>query len=183
MNQQRKILCIVAAVAAAGVFADRVLLGGSVSGGPQTAAAAASPAPAAPPTPAVTSSQVADRVVAPASLLAPPTTSLAQRLDHLDERLPAETPDAFVASDFWRTQARSEGAPDATVREFDPRAFARRHPLHAIYSEAGQARAMIDGQALRVGQVRDGVTLERIDDRSVVWAGYGVRFRVTLDRR
>ena len=42
---------------------------------------------------------------------------------------------------------------------------------------------MINGRTMRVGQTCEGVTLEQIGDRSVVWAGHGVRFRVTLDGR
>ena len=192
MNSQRKILCVVAGLAAAAVAVDRTLLSGS-TGGPQTADAsvASSAADAAPPAlPATTgpaASTPADPLAIPglAGPAGPAGPTLAQRLDRVRDALPPEAPDAFVATAFWHTPtAAPTPAPTAPpAASFDPRLFAHQHPLHAIYSEAGQARAMIDGKALRVGDVCDGVTLQAIDERSVVWAGPGVRFRVTLDGR
>ena len=192
MNKQRKILCIVAALAAAGVVADRALLGGSVSGGPQTAAAApvpaTPPAPLAAPTPPTPLAPLAPAsagagVVSLAAAAAGPT--LADRLSRVQDTLVGPAPDAFVASAYWQPRV-AEPEPTAAVTpvaDFDPRRFARQHPLHAIYNQRGTARAMVDGRALRVGDVVDGVTLEAIDERSVVWAGPGVRFRVTVDGR
>ena len=185
MNKQRKILCIVAALAAAGVVADRALLGGSVSGGPQTAAAAA-PVPATPPTPLAAPPAPAPAGAGVVSLAAAPAgPTLADRLSRVQDTLAGPAPDAFVASAYWQPRV-AEPEPTAAVTpvaDFDPRRFARQHPLHAIYNQRGTARAMVDGRALRVGDVVDGVTLEAIDERSVVWAGPGVRFRVTVDGR
>ena len=118
MNRQRKILCGLAAVAAAGVFVDRALLGGSVSGGPQSAAAAA--------VPTVTSSPTGQGASALAPVAASMTLSpltfngetggiagvtLAQRLAEVEATLPKLTPDAFAASDFWTRRPREADVP------------------------------------------------------------------------
>jgi hypothetical protein len=183
MTQQRKILIAVAGVAALLVGIDRVLLNTSVSG-PQPASAAGPPAPLAPPPPA---SAIPDT---PASIGTTATTthapgmpSLADRLERAASKLDPQTPDAFGVSGYWtRPQAPPPPVAD-DAPTFDARRFVRQHPLHAITRDGERAAAMVGGRLMRVGETRDGVTLDRIGEREVEWVGHGVRFRVGLNPR
>lgn len=181
LTKERKILIAVAGVACGIFLVDRVLMGGAVSG-PAAAQAAA-------PVPNVTS-------VLPANpeLTATPTpsveldlnpsattkTSLAQRLAHAGRHLPDRTPDAFRPPAAWRTPDTAR-PPGPEARAFEPRVFADRHPLDAVFASPRGSYAMINGQMVYRGDVRDGMTLSEIGDRWVVWSGNGLQLKIHLD--
>ena len=183
LTKERKILIAVAGVACGVFLLDRVLLGGAMSGPTQAQAAGPSVATLAPTAainPAVSPAGVSVPVEFNLSDSTLSTTSLAQRLAHAGRHLPDNTPDAFRASSVWQTPTPTE--PPTVERDvFDPRAFADRNPLDAVYASPQGAYAMIAGQAARLGEVRDGMTLTDIGDRWVVWSGGGVRIKVHLD--
>lgn len=184
VTKERKILIAVAGTACAVFFADQVLMGGSLSGPTEASAAPGS---------SVASGMVSEAAgagvpVADADftveLLTSPesTTSLAQRLSRAGRALPRETPDAFSPSSHWQTSAEAEAAP-AVASSFDARGFANRHRLDAVFVGHASSHAMIAGQAIRVGDTREGMTLAEVGDRWVVWTGHGVRVKVHLDPR
>ena len=186
VTKQRKILLAVAGVAALLVIADRMVLGGAT--GPQQATAAA-PVPA--PAPSAAAMLSADTPGIAPSIAATPlkTTaestviSLAQRLAKAEDQLVGSTPDAFAASAEWARPPAPVATPQAITPGFDPQAFARRNPLSAVTLRGGEATAMIGGQAMRLGEQREGVTLVDAGDRWVEWQGHGQRFRVRLGAR
>lgn len=180
ITKERKILIAVASLACGIFMLDRVLMGGAMSGPAQ--AQAAGPSVAALPPAAlnpVTLRPVSD-VELHFSDSASSTTSLAQRLAHAGRQLPAATPDAFRPSAQWQSTETAE-QPIAAGASFNPRAFADRHPLDAVFASPQGATAMVAGQAVRRGETRDGMTLTDIGDRWVVWTGGGVRIKVHLD--
>ncbi len=182
LTKERKILIAVAGLACGVFLLDRVLMGGALSGpsqaqaaGPSVISTAANPGVAAV-TPAVHDLTIdLDLTAEPVN-----TTSLAQRLAHAGRQLPDTTPDAFRASARWQNATPTE-LPAASSPSFDPRAFADRNPLDAVFASPRGATAMVAGRALRQGDVREGMTLTDIGDRWVVWTGGGVRVKVHLD--
>ncbi|MEM9417880.1 MAG: hypothetical protein AAGA25_02345 [Planctomycetota bacterium] len=180
LTKERKILITVAGVACGIFLLDRALMGGSMSGPTQAHAAGPSVAAIAPAPAIVTQTTAMDVAALDLSGPSQDTTSLAQRLSRAGKHLPDTTPDAFRPSSRWQQPAAPAQAA-APQREFDPRAFADRNPLDAVYASPQGAYAMIDGQATRLGEVRDGMTLTKIGDRWVIWAGGGIRIKVHLD--
>lgn len=191
ITKERKILIAVAGVACTVFLADRVLMGGSLSG---PAEASASPGMTAAPgnlaatvstdaaSPA-TSGPMADADFTVELLTAADTRpSLAQRLSQAGRALPTDTPDAFTPSSHWQAPAAPEARPEAAA-PFDARGFANRHRLDAVFVGKASSYAMIAGQTIRVGDSREGMTLAEVGDRWVVWAGHGVRVKVHLDPR
>lgn len=181
LTKERKILIAVAGLACGVFLLDRVLMGGAMSG-PSQAQAAGPPAAIVPANPAALAvAPAADHDLAiDLTPTAISTTSLAQRLAHAGRQLPETTPDAFRPSARWQTAPPAD-APVAASPSFDPRAFADRHPLDAVYASPQGATAMVDGRAVRRGDVREGMTLTDIGDRWVVWTGGGVRIKIHLD--
>jgi len=184
LTKERKILIAVAGLACGIFFLDRALLGGSMSGPTQAEAAGSNTAFLDPASdaaiPPLDDSATAVDLDMEFSSVALPTTSLAQRLAEAGRHLPSTTPDAFHPSSRWQTP----GAPvisDTESPTFNPRAFADRNPLDAVFASPQGATAMIAGQALRLGDTRDGMILAEIGDRWVVWSGGGVRVKVHLD--
>lgn len=189
LTKERKILIAVAGLACGIFIIDRVLMGSAMSG-PQQANAAG------PAIPAVSDgSAVADAGPNSPSPVAPdsgttdiyrPTpsttsTSLAQRLAEAGRHLPRETPNAFLASADWQVPPASAGQPVVLNESFDPRAFARRHRLDAVFASPQGAYAMVNGEALRIGDIREEMTLTDIGDRWVIWAGHDLHVKVRLD--
>ncbi|MEM8738723.1 MAG: hypothetical protein AAGG38_09650 [Planctomycetota bacterium] len=185
LSRERKTLIVVAGLAAAVFCADRLLMGGSLSG-PQSAQAAGSLAPdpeplvsqPVAPLPAASSRPLAARLTSAEPR--PDDHSLARRLDRLTPQLPDETPDAFRPSAHW-DRAAAAPAPPPAPEAFDARRFARNHPLDAITLAQDDAYAMVNGQTLRVGYTRRGMKLTEIGDRWVVWTGHGLRVKIHLD--
>jgi len=176
-------LAAVAGLACAVFVADRVLMGGALSG-PQSAQAAGAPVAKAAPAsaPAAPAPGAAITTTAPVGFaVGPAHDSLAQRLERAGRGLPAETPDAFRPSSQWKQAASTDAKPKSEA--FDPQAFARRHHLDAVFNSGGRSRAMIAGQPLLVGDTREGMTLKQIGDRWVVWEGHGITRTVHLDPR
>lgn len=181
ITKERKILMAVAGVACTVFLADRVLMGGAVSGPQSAAAAATTPAPAdnaaealaVAPTPDALAAALADSDAAC-------VPSLAERLDQARAALPAETPDAFIPSGHWQ-QAAAVPTENHEEVTFDAKAFRDRFPLDAVFSARGQARAMVAGRSISVGESRDGMTLTQIGDRWVIWTGHRMQVKVHLD--
>ncbi len=185
LNGQRKVLLVVAGLACAAVAADSVMMGGT-GGTPQGAeAAATAPAGVGGGVDATTASggvAVAAGGVVEAVDEVPMGPSLAERLREAEGKLAGETPDAFTARGRWAREAEpAAAAPPTDGEAFDAAGFARRHPLGGVMFVGLEPRAIIGGRAMRVGEEREGVVLEAIGDRWVVWAAPGLRFRVRLD--
>ncbi|MBB6429255.1 hypothetical protein [Algisphaera agarilytica] len=181
LTKERKILITVAGVACGILLLDRVMLGGSMGGPTPAQAAGPSVAVVAPAAPAAVTPAATDVVALDLTGSPQDTTSLAQRLSRAGKHLPEATPDAFRPSARWHNPAPASPGAAPARPDFDPRAFADRNPLDAVYASPQGAYAMIDGQATRLGEVRDGMTLTDIGDRWVVWSGGGVKVKVHLD--
>ena len=169
MNKRTRNLVVAAGLAAAGVALDRI---GTAPDEAEAAAPVATPVAAAPAEPASTP--------VPAAADAAAGAASAGRLDlRLLERAGAvpgsEAVDPFrprvVEVRFDPTEPREAAAPRVDVA-----AFLSRRPLAAVLGDGAQARAVVAGEVLRVGDERDGMRLEEIRGRHVVWSGGGVRF-------
>ena len=190
LNGQRKVLLVVAGLACAAVAADSVMMGGT-GGTPQGAEAAATAPAGAPGASGAGDAATAGGLsaVAAGGLVeavdgVPTGPSLAERLREAEGRLAAETPDAFKARGRWAREAEPTAAAVAEGdggEAFDAAEFARRHPLGGVMFVDLEPRAIVGGRAMRVGEGREGVVLEAIGDRWVIWAAPGLRFRVRLD--
>ena len=141
------------------------------------------PRPRPPPAPVPT---VADTAALPSDAPAPePGPNLGQRLREAEAALDPDTPDAFTPRGRWARETADDGqaaAPGPTPVDLpDPDTFAARNPLQGVMFVGLEPRAVVDGRPMRVGDTRDGFTLEAIGDRWVVWANAATRFRVRLD--
>ncbi len=171
MNKRTRNLAVAAGLAAAGVAFDRLT-------------AAPDEAEAAPPPAATSSSSAPEAATAGASQASTPAPpASATPAGRLDARLlrqgtrPAGSEPAnpfrprVVAVRFDPTEPVEAAAPRVDVA-----AFLSRRPVAAVLGDGGRARAVVAGEVLRVGDVRDGMRLEEIRGRHVVWSGGGVRF-------
>jgi len=169
----------VAGVAALLVAADSFLGGGTASG---PAAAQAAPAAAVSSVAAAEPMRSVDLTVRDDVLVAGASVrSLAQRLEAAQARLPRQTPDAFETPPQWRSH---DEVPQAIVPArdgFDPKAFAQTYRVDAVFVSDGVAQAVANGTVVQEGDVCEGMTLQRIGDRWLEWAGHGVRVRVHVD--
>ncbi len=175
LTRERKVLIAVAGLAAAAVVGDRLLMGGEFTG-PQSASAGVSAAVGdqAGPTPDL------------AAVVADPTPaftgrSIAQRLDDADQETrtsDAAVPDPFAPSNLWLSESAQGSA--AVPLAFEPREFVQRHPLDAVTAKGDTRFAIVAGKLMKAGDAVEGVKLEHIGDRFVVWDGHGQRFRVSL---
>ena len=172
VTRERKALIAVAVLATTAFLGDRVLMGGQLTG-PQTAAAATAPG-----VPATASASV---LTTPDVALADEIShgpSVAQRLDQVRSKLKSDAPDPFAASNLLASEPTRVAAKARAT--FDPRAFSKQHPLDAVTANGQHRRAIVNGKLMSAGDTLDGVTLESIGDRSVIWSGHDTRFRVRL---
>ena len=176
MTKSTRNYLIVAALAALAVGVDR-LTGVGEDGeetGPVAAAAAPAASPAPPPPPA-----------SPLAVAArPQPASPPNGVGRLDLRLLRDGPAVVEAGLQSPFQPRARGPvaapPPPVVAPMDVPAFLTRRPLAAVLGQGGNARAVVAGEVLRVGDTRDGMTLEAIHGRFVVWSGAGIRFAAGL---
>ncbi len=189
LTKQRKLLIAVAGVACLAWGGDRLLLGG-VASGPRPASASVGGAVArATPLDGAADAAVRDAIAAATAAqraaLADATDaaarpSLAQRLEAARAGLARQTPDAFKPRGAFQPAAPEPTVAPMTAQEFDPRGFSQRQRLDAVFTSDGEARAVVAGGLVRVGDTVEGMQLVAIGDRWVDWIGHGYKVRVHL---
>ena len=174
MNKRTRNLAVAAALAAGGVGIDRLT---APAAEPEAAASVQTPpapAPGASAPPAVATDAEPTPAGAPGRLDA----RLARDGFHAAPSLPGPGDPFFQAAPAVEPPAAEQPALAAPAA--DIAGFLSRRPLEAVLGQGGRARAVVAGEVLRAGDVRDGMTLESIRGRHVVWRGRGVRFAAGL---
>lgn len=202
MNKRTRNLALVASLAAVVVVLDRW----SAAEAPQAAASATAPSAATPTgSPAPSATRPASVAASPAqgSSAVPPGAGAGAGAEtgaseaerdrpprRLAERLRKHGPETSSAQVGLVDPFEPRPAPvstEPTAREATPAvaavdvaAFLRRRPLAAVLGDGASVRAVVAGEVLRVGDVREGMEVAAIGRRHVVWSGGGLRFAAGL---
>ena len=178
LTRQQKLLCAIVALGIVAVALDRLVISQSTT---QPHSAAAADAVSASQGEASQSSLDAEALLdsAPAELDSPSLSKMLERVaaeHNVSHSAPA---DAFTPPEAWvpRTppEPRSEPdqndgtAPDNTDAITTADRFVKRHRLVAVMVDHGAGLAIVDGQAVRVGETLDGFTLRRVAQRKAVF--------------
>jgi len=178
LTKQQTVLLAVLGLGAASLLVDRVFIRSGVTT-PQAAEAQALSAPSG-----------AAPSVQPAVSQTPQqftTQSIAANLDRLHAQHQydlAAVPDALIPPPSWqppRADERSAPVPTATSARDLAAIFAKHHQLQAVMRSAGDVVALVDGKPYIVGASLDGFTLQRVTQRSAVFAFKDVSVELTLD--
>ncbi|MDX2016521.1 MAG: hypothetical protein SFY95_02630 [Planctomycetota bacterium] len=176
---QRRVSFAVLALALTALGVDRLVLNGGVTAPRESHAATLVTVAGAERTAAA-----APRPPAPESK-APALPTLAERFELAARSLPERPVDGFAIPAAWKpVQAdieiiTAEGAP--SLPEVDLRAFASAHKLSAVVVRNGAGlAAIVNDQAVRLGEVVDGLTLAEVGARSATFSD-ALGHRVVLE--